>query len=70
MVHRVAEVMGMGPVQETALGKSPQTVKAGALLCFWAHRKPGESTVEIARKPSISQSCGENGRKARKGKTV
>ncbi len=55
VVCRVAEVMNMSPEQVTALGKSPQTVKARALLCFWAHRKLGESTIEIAKKLRISQ---------------
>ncbi|MDD2316169.1 MAG: transposase [Desulfobacterales bacterium] len=55
VVCRVAEVMDMSPEQVTALGKSPQTVKARALLCFWAHRKLGVSTVEIAKKLRISQ---------------
>jgi putative transposase len=54
-VARVAEVMGMTPEQVTALGKSPQTVRARALLCFWAHRRLGMSTIEIARKLKISQ---------------
>ena len=55
VVCRVAGVMGMSPDQVTALGKSPQTVKARALLCFWAHRKLGDSTIEIAKKLRISQ---------------
>jgi hypothetical protein len=36
-------------------GKSPQTVKARSLLCFWAHRRLGMSTIEIASKLRISQ---------------
>ncbi|HJX32122.1 MAG TPA: transposase [Thermodesulfobacteriota bacterium] len=55
VVERVAELMGMAPEQVTAFGKSPQTVKARALLCFWAHRKLGMSTVEITGKLKISQ---------------
>lgn len=54
-VVRVAEVMGMSPEQVTAFGKSPQTVRARSLLCFWAHRKLGMSTIEIAAKLKISQ---------------
>jgi hypothetical protein len=41
----------------TAFGKSPRTVKAGALLCFWAHGKLGMTAVEIAEKLSICQSA-------------
>jgi putative transposase len=54
-VLRVAEVMGMHPDQVTALGKSPQTVKARSLLCFWAHRKLGMSTVDIASRLGVGQ---------------
>ncbi len=54
-VARVAEVMGMAAEQVTAFGKSPQTVRTRALLCYWAHRKLGMSTIEIARKLKISQ---------------
>jgi REP-associated tyrosine transposase len=54
-ILRVAEVMGISPEQVTAFGKSPQTVKARSLLCFWAHRKLGMSSAEIARRLLISQ---------------
>ena len=54
-VARVAEVMGLATELVTAFGKSPQTVQARALLCFWAHRKLGMSTIEIAKKFKISQ---------------
>ena len=54
-VCRVAETMDLTSDQVRAFGKSPQTVKARSLLCFWAHRKLGMSTVEIARKLRISQ---------------
>ena len=54
-ICRVAEVLDMPPAQVTAFGKSPQTVKARSLLCFWAHRRLGMSTIEIARKLRIIQ---------------
>jgi hypothetical protein len=54
-VARVAEVMGLSAEQVTAFGKSPQTVQARSLLCFWAHRKLGMSTTEIAGKLKICQ---------------
>jgi hypothetical protein len=48
----------MTPAQVTAFGKSPHTVKARSLLCFWAHRRLGMSTIEIARKLRInSEEC-------------
>jgi REP element-mobilizing transposase RayT len=54
-VCRVAEVLGLASDRVTAFGKSPQTVEARALLCFWAHRKLGMSTIEVARRLKISQ---------------
>ncbi len=48
-VERVAQVLDMDPddVTATAYGNSPQTVQARALLCFWAQRKLGMTTVEV-----------------------
>ncbi|MGD9369170.1 MAG: hypothetical protein PVH87_25915 [Desulfobacteraceae bacterium] len=47
----------MDPSDVTAYGKSPQTVQAMALLCFWAHRKLGMTTVEISGKLNLCQSA-------------
>jgi putative transposase len=55
VVLRVAEVMKLTPDQVTACGKSPHTVQARSLLCFWAHRKLGMTTTEIASQLKISQ---------------
>jgi len=49
--------MAMESEQVTAFGKSPKTVKARSLLCFWAHRKPGMTTIEIGKRLNISQSA-------------
>ncbi len=57
LVKRVGEVMGIEIEQVTALGKSPTTVTARSLLCFWAHRKLGMTTIEIARRLHICQSA-------------
>lgn len=56
-VQRVAEILDMEPCEVTAFGKSPRTVKARALLCFWAHRKLGMTTVEIAGRLNLCQSA-------------
>jgi len=53
--ERVAEIMDITPEDVTAYHKSPQTVQARSLLCFWANRKLGMSTVEIARLLNMSQ---------------
>ena len=55
VVDRVAQVLDMEPGEVTAYDKSPRTVKARALLCFWAHRKLGMTTVEISGKLKICQ---------------
>jgi REP element-mobilizing transposase RayT len=55
VVVRVAKVMKLTPDQVTAYGKSPRTVQARSLVCFWAHRKPGMTTIEIARRLKIGQ---------------
>jgi len=57
VAQRVAEVMEIETERVTAFGKSPQTVKARSLLCFWAHRKLGMTTIEIGRRLNISQSA-------------
>jgi putative transposase len=57
VIRRVAEVMDMEIEQVTAFGKSPQTVKARSLLCFWAHRKIGMTTIEIGKRLNLSQSA-------------
>ena len=57
LVKRVAKVMDIEIEQVTAFGKSPKTVKARSLLCFWAHRKLGMTTIEIARRLNICQSA-------------
>ncbi|MFW8600663.1 transposase [Desulfobacterota bacterium M19] len=57
VVRRVAEVLAMDVAQIMALGKSPQTVKARSLLCFWVHRRLGMTTIEIGKRLNISQSA-------------
>jgi putative transposase len=57
VAQRVAELMSMEIEQVTAFGKSPQTVEARSLLCFWLHRKVGMTTVEIGKMLNISQSA-------------
>jgi hypothetical protein len=49
--------MTMDIDQVTTFGKSPQTVKARSLLCFWAHRKLDMTTIEIGSWLNISQSA-------------
>ena len=57
VIKRVAEVMDLEIEEVSAFGKSPQTVKARSLLCFWAHRRLGMTTIEISRRLNICQSA-------------
>jgi putative transposase len=67
-VQRVAQVLNIRPDEVTAYGKSPQTVKARALLCFWAHRKLGMTTVGLSGKLGICQSAVS--RLSKRGETI
>jgi putative transposase len=61
LVMRVSEVLNIDSVRVTQKGRYPDVVRARSLLCYWAHRELGLSTVELARRlgltqPAISQS--------------
>ena len=62
LVERVARQLGLGPQEVLAPGKYPQNVKARSLLCYWATRELGMTTIELSKKlklsqPTISQSA-------------
>jgi len=57
VVQRVADVLGMKAEGVLTFGKSPQTVTARSLLCFWVHRKLGMTTIEISKRLNICQSA-------------
>ena len=62
LVGRVARQLGLGPQVVLAPGKYPKNVKAGSLLCYWATRELGMTTIELSKKlklsqPTISQSA-------------
>jgi len=56
LVQRVAEIMRLEPSDVLRQRRDPQTVKARSLLCYWANKDLGMTTVEIARRLKISQS--------------
>ena len=41
----------------TSRGKAPQTVKVRSLLCYWANRELGMTTVELSKRLRICQSA-------------
>lgn len=55
LIERVSLLSGMKPKEILSKGKYPQTVKARSLLCFWATRELGISTVKLAKKLNLSQ---------------
>ena len=57
VVERVATLLGLDVNEIMRSGKQPQTVKARSLICFWANRELGMTTVEIARRLGICQSA-------------
>jgi len=57
VVHRVAEVLDMEIEAVLSFGKSPRTVMARSLLCFWAHRRLGMTTIEISKRLNLCQSA-------------
>jgi len=56
-VQRVSSVLNMAPNEVMSGDKSPRTVQARALLCFWVHRKLGLTTIEISEKIGVCQSA-------------
>ena len=52
---QVARSLGLGPRDVLAQGKYPHTVKARSLLCYWATRELGITTVELSKKLKVSQ---------------
>jgi putative transposase len=56
LVNHVAHVMGIRPADILKGGKEPGTVKARDLLCYWAIRELGMTSVEIARRLRLCQS--------------
>jgi len=57
VVERVANLFDLEVNEILRSGKQPQIVKARSLICFWANRELGMTTVEIARRLGICQSA-------------
>jgi putative transposase len=56
VVERVAKIMNLETSDVLRPTRDPQTVKARSLLCYWANKELGLTTVEISRRLKISQS--------------
>ncbi len=55
LVDRVAKQLGLGPQEVLAPGKYPKIVKARSLLCYWATRELGMTTIELSKRLNLSQ---------------
>ncbi len=55
LVKRVAALFEMPTTEVLREGKYARTVQARSVLCFWANRELGISTVELARRLKIAQ---------------
>lgn len=55
LVLRVAGLFTLEPYKVTRAGRYPETVKARSVLCYWAARELGISTLELSKRLGISQ---------------
>jgi putative transposase len=57
VVERVADLLELERNEVLRSGKHPKIVEARSLVCFWANRELGMTTVEIAKRLGICQSA-------------
>jgi putative transposase len=55
-VDRVAKLFTMRPEGILSLGKQPQRVRAGSLVCYWAVKELGMNGTRVARFLGVIQS--------------
>jgi hypothetical protein len=55
LVGRVARQLELEPKDVLAAGKNAQRVKARSLLCYWATRELGMTTVYLANRLNLAQ---------------
>ncbi|MFZ7127885.1 MAG: transposase [Desulfobacterales bacterium] len=55
LVRQVAMLLEIEPEDVLARGKYPQSVRARSLLCFWATRELGMTTVDLSKKLNLAQ---------------
>ena len=55
LVGQVATLLGFEPAIVTRRGRYPDTVQARSVLCYFASRDLGISTLELAKKLGVSQ---------------
>jgi putative transposase len=55
LVGKVAALLDLEPQIVTRSGRYPDTVQARSVLCYWAARDLGISTLELAKRLGVSQ---------------
>ena len=55
LIGHVASLFGLGKETVTRPGRYPETVEARSVLCYWAVREFGISTLELSKRFNISQ---------------
>jgi hypothetical protein len=55
LIDRIAEIFHIDPGKVTRAGRYPETVEARSVLCYWAARELGVSTLELSKRLGISQ---------------
>lgn len=55
LVGKVAALLDLEPEIVTRRGRYPDTVQARRVLCYWAARDLGISTLELAKRLGVSQ---------------
>ena len=75
IAERVAVIFDMPLSEVLREGKYARTVAARSLLCYWANRELGITTVELARRlnlaqPTVSQSVERGERLAAEGQVT
>jgi hypothetical protein len=55
LVGKVAALLDLEPEIVTRRGRYPDTVQARGVLCYWAARDLGISTLELAKRLGVSQ---------------
>ncbi len=55
MVEHVAHLLNMGSDEVLRPGRYRNTVKARSILCYWAARELGMSTIELSKRLFVSQ---------------
>jgi putative transposase len=53
----VAAVLKIEPSRILQRGRYPDVVEARSLLCYWAYRELGISTMELARRLGLTQAA-------------